>query len=140
MSKGLPLKESVIELQKQWFAAKDAEKQWAEYRRAIEAHILSHYSSEAEQFMKELNASDSLSTGVKLDRLKITFKRKIVVDQEETAAFCAANPQIATALFKTEFKLANSKAALTYLSGQVRPANIDKALVIQEDKPYFSAG
>jgi len=76
---------------------------------------------------------------VKLDRLKITFKRKIVVDQEETAAFCAANPQIATALFKTEFKLANSKAALAYLSGQVRPVNIDKALVIQEDKPYFSA-
>lgn len=129
-----------------WKAAKEAEKAWAEHRRALEEQIYALHPGLIESLLRTLNASTALSTSATLsdavnlsDVLKVEQKREIVLDQQAVTTMVATNPTLAGTLFKCTWSPTASRVLFSAMGGNTElSASLRQVVSFKEARPYLT--
>ena len=138
--KTVTLNPAAVQTMAAWAAAKDAEKQWAEYRRKLEVQILDLHSGLLESLETELNASQHLSVAVELGSLKIETKRSLELDQERVNEVLAHAPYLAGVVFKCSWSPVASRSLFAAMNADGTVAEqIREAVSFKLAKPYFAS-
>lgn len=123
----------------QWKQAKDSERQWAEYRHALEAAILDQHKEEVERLTAWLAGKEILTMSVELGDLELKIGSRLELDEAQVVLFLSEHPELASVLFKCKHEPQNSRAFLRLLHGTNELSEgVKQVAKLKPIKPSFS--
>lgn len=140
MANKIDINPSAVQLIADWDKAKESEKAWAEYRRALEEQIYALHPGLIESLKATLNASTALSVSVVLGNvMKVELKRELVLDQQAAATMVANNPTLSGTLFKCTWAPTASRVVFGAMGGNTElAAELRQAVSFKEMRPYMT--
>jgi hypothetical protein len=123
-----------------WKQAKDTERQWTEYRHALEAAILEAHKDEIGRLTAWLSDKDTLTMSVEFGDLQIKLGSRLELDEAQVVLFLSEHPELASVLFKCKHEPQNSRAFLKLLHGTNELSEgIKQTAKLKPIKPGFTA-
>lgn len=129
-----------------WKAAKEAEKAWAEHRRALEEQIYALHPNLIDSIQATLGASSALSVSASLADpahtpvLKVEIKREFVLDQVAVTTLVADFPTLEGTLFKRTWTPTASRALFSALQGNTElSAELRQVVSFKPQRPYLTS-
>ena len=140
MANKIDINPSAVQLIADWDKAKESEKAWAEYRRALEEQIYALHPGLIESLKATLNASTALSVSVMLGSvMKVELKRELVLDQQAASTMVANNPTLSGTLFKCTWAPTASRVVFGAMGGNTElAAELRQAVSFKEMRPYMT--
>lgn len=134
----MTLNEETMALMEQWKKAKDAETQWQTYRRSLEDQITAAnggYTS----VLETLTTGTTLTKTLKLPEVQVQVGFDLEFGQPEVVEFLSSYPHLHSVIFRPEYKLVSSRAALTAMAGSGEIATALSSVVSRKAKrPSYS--
>lgn len=104
---------AIVALQDAWIQAKNAEKQWNDYRLQVEIRIL----EEMQKAGFDLPEKGTLE----IEKIIMTFGLDRVWDQLELSSVITHNPYLLQSMFRVEYKPANNREINTLVAANTNP-------------------
>lgn len=135
----LTTNETINNLISEWKKAKDAEKQWTEYRQGLEDHMMTLLKDEVKPITAEIDASTSLSKTLGLGDLDVQLGYELKVQKDAMNSFVSQYPMMVGPMLRPEYVPIASKGILETLKTKTEMAQaLALAFEKKEKRPYFS--